>query len=460
MKTGTKLFAALLVSSLAGACTFKTLNELQRQTPVVDIEQQGFISSNTFGDHLVAFGPWNGEEGATLFVSSNSSAALHTINFTNTGEPKSNPISPQELGLLEDLPDTIHDLALASNKTTKEAFAYIAGSESGKGKIPVVNIRTFKEASSIDPPDDTSEFASSIVGAKLAGEVANDIAIGAEGKVILKKNKGGEFDFYGPILVVGGVDWPTEYVFSTLAAGNLDRTTDEDEVVMAAPKRDYVAIVHHIDEDKPSTTKEKYCNPNNGCSLKVLIHVPAPKGEIRFGSALLIAEKLGSDENVLVIGAPGANDGKGAVYYYKLTDKNFDLDENGNFDGDEIPDPKIISAPDGAKGFGSSLALGKFDNTETQFLAIGAPNSEVDGFDKAGKIYLYKTSELQNAPNDPINEIALLKTKNDMNFGRNLVKLPFTVDEKVYDLLVTSTTKAIYAFFDGLTKDHKDKRKR
>lgn len=80
----------------------------------------------------------------------------------------------------------------------------------------------------------------------------------------------------------------------------------------------------------------------------------------------------------LLVGAPGRNNGNGAVFFYKGTASGFVL-------------WKIItpSTPEPGQRFGLSMAAGDFDGDGVQELAVGAPLATVNGKTAAGKVFIY-----------------------------------------------------------------------
>ena len=210
-----------------------------------------------------------------------------------------------------------------------------------------------------------------------------------------------------------------------ITTGNLDPADPEDEVVVAAPELNFVAVIYKVADCFGAT------------SCDTVLEIPLPDGANIFGAAMLIADVDDDSKPELVIGAPDSDSGTGALFVYDF--------ESKSFTDKKVPDPRAIKPASGAAvSFGASLAHGKFDGLATgkSFLAVGAPSTDVEGTAKAGKILLYD-AQLSDNPE----EVFLINPPDRGLLGRSLTSLPFRVDGEDHDVLVAGAQTAVYAFF-------------
>jgi len=103
-----------------------------------------------------------------------------------------------------------------------------------------------------------------------------------------------------------------------------------------------------------------------------------------FGAALA-SLNLSTDGDDLVVGAPGSNDGAGAVYLYG---------HNANFFQNSTPDPtRSLPGPAANGRFGSALAgvlSGNLDAPSGFQLLVGAPSTDNAALSQAGAAYVYR----------------------------------------------------------------------
>jgi hypothetical protein len=237
------------------------------------------------------------------------------------------------------------------------------------------------------------------------------------------------------VVVKGAPDWPVGQ-FEIIAAGDLDQgDTPEDEVVVALPERNTVMVVHHVDS----------CFANVGALCTSALKLPAPSGADQFGTSLLIADVDNDGKQELVVGAAGNN----RVYIYDI--------EKDDITAGKLPaESQTLQAPGDAKSFGKSLAYGKFIGGVTKdLLAVGAPDTVVDGTTAAGRIYLFDDAL------KPVGQgTQLASPEANMMIGRKLTKLPLrTSSSTSHDVLVASGRDAVFIFFANLSDAHKDIRR-
>jgi hypothetical protein len=423
------LIAAVLVAS---GCTFAKLDEFESKAPASKIEQEGGIQSTTFGDQVLGFPQQSGNSGGILMITGNADVALHLATYNEAGDHVLSQSSPEEIKRDLDDADKAVSLALAPNQPVESyqgPFVYMGTKTGVTSEVQLVDVKRYASPIAYHPPSASiKEFGAAVTGANLNGASSLDLAVGAEGAVVLRRsqtwpNLGQDGD---GVVVQGTGNWPKTAVMTKLVAGPLDLSTDEDELVLAAPSNNYVAIIHHIKSVCFKLTPGEKCTS--------VVDIPLPNDASLFGSSLLLADVKGDSRREVIVGAPSALSGQGAIYVYEVRDEHFK--------GAEFPAPDTVTV-EGARGFGSSLAYGKFDGGATPTLAVGAADTEVDGHSNAGAVYLFQQLK-------KISEVKLLSATNDATLGRQLTVLPFTVGATTTDLLVASASGSVYVFFSNI----------
>jgi hypothetical protein len=169
-----------------------------------------------------------------------------------------------------------------------------------------------------------------------------------------------------------------------LACGDFDLDSSEDLVV---------GVPGAVVNDQPGAGKIRVYpgSPTGVGAGPITIHQDTPDMEgvaeagDRFGEALAVGDfnRLVSFYSDLAIGAPGENQGAGAVHWIQ---GSFDgLNAAFNFVFDELA---FGATPEAEDRFGHALAAGDFDGDFYDDLAIGAPHEDVDALADAGFVFV------------------------------------------------------------------------
>lgn len=476
----------------ANACSFSQFDDFADKASAVKIIQGDPLKSPTFGDKILGIDQ-NGKQGALLFVVSNPaedstspSPTFDQTTFSIGEEPSNDQMDEKDYSDLDN-PESVKSLALAPNPNDKRLgesfpgpFVYIGYTRVDEGFVEIMDITVFNHPSNIIvAPVGIYDFGSAVIAANLLAhdsreqDFPEDLAIGAKGSVFLcaPLNENSNFPTWpygcnpsnssairievglmkdGKAVKGSANDGPV----TLLAAGDLDLSTPEDEIVAAIPSKDTVNIIYKI--------KECWRGASPPCAETAIVEIkPKSWHQISsFGSSLLIADVLNKQNGTkqLIVGAETSRALAGEVFIFDL--ENFFKNPTDL----ELLDPTVIKAPSNAKYFGASLAYTGFpieSSSDLQYrLAVGAPHSTANNISQAGAIYLYDAESL-NKQEDP-REITLVNAEQDSFFGRNLTTLPFTISESgtrnTYNLLTASANNSVYVFFSGLIEGHADKR--
>ena len=118
-------------------------------------------------------------------------------------------------------------------------------------------------------------------------------------------------------------------------------------------------------------------------ALGLLVHVihRFPNAGTYQAVVLRDGQRVGTTWNLMAIGAPGDDvghrNGAGSVWTVRL---------NVGHHGWSQDTPGILDAAEAGDAFGSSLALGNFDNKGGVDLAIGIPKEDLGGIGRAGAV--------------------------------------------------------------------------
>lgn len=474
-KAGSRATAALLLGALMvalTACGFGPFDDLERRVPIARVERGGGLKSDFFGGLLLGGQVQPPDEGAALLaLGTGSHPGLLVARFGADGKHRTSASSGSQYSTALDLgnnqPRSLSPVlggpASLAGGEGLGPFAYVgatgvgsSSSEAG-GVVVLANFGTFQAVAALRPSDlapaadsQALDFGAGIVPFALVRNASGDPT--SRGLLI-----GGRSRLWGYLdddwnkkptrHVISGsgvAKWPaltgSDSNFVTLAAGNLDGSSDgADEVVLAAPGANFVALL------RPSAGLENCADGGSGCPL---VAIDTPDAARDFGRALLIANVDADPQPELLVGAPLG--GGGAVFV-------FDVAGSGT-----ATLRATIPAPDGAEGFGHALAIGRFEGTERVLLAIGAPLTRNESAASAGRIYLYQPGELlaESAPGAPVASAALRDAKAGQLLGQTLTTLPFRRGAVYADLLATNGTDAALVFFANLTDQQLDLRVR
>ena len=118
--------------------------------------------------------------------------------------------------------------------------------------------------------------------------------------------------------------------------------------------------------------------------------------EDRFGSSLACGDLTGNGTDDLVIGAPGADSGRGKVYMFKggrvYGVTGFDLSVKTN-----KADLLVVGATAAKAALGAAVAVGRMEQSSFGHLLMGAPGAGPPGRPRAGAVYILPYGSLTGA---------------------------------------------------------------
>ncbi|MCK5796601.1 MAG: hypothetical protein KAI47_05435, partial [Deltaproteobacteria bacterium] len=255
MRALPKRLSLLSLSALVGAasfgCSFTKFDDLEDQAPGFRVKQD---TSDGFGRPLVGLTRLNDEVGGTLFIAgTGGNPTLFTATFNAQGgmagaqadrEHFDDKLGLKGYGVRAMAAAPADKTLITENRPGP--FVYVGATSAGAGRVIVVDINSYK------PPlgggvlsKNVSEFGTALAAAKWGNGGAEDLVVGATGAIFfLRANPWPNFTAAPDMGYSPGPN--TTQVYSVVAAGDLDPTTPEDEVVAAAPDRNYVAVVYGV----------------------------------------------------------------------------------------------------------------------------------------------------------------------------------------------------------------------
>jgi hypothetical protein len=437
---------AALSSLLLSGCSFGVFSDLKDKAPAFRITQGGEIASSSFGDQVVGM-LRAGQTGGMLAITGNGSPAFSSVVISDAGKVSAAHIDKSDLK--EQLDDPTRITAMAPTPPNLQIlsstgpFVYMASNSGTSSTVRVMDANLLRSAHhpylAPTEPVKVNGFGLSVAPATLDSQgTGDDIAVGASGSVVLMVSTSGSATVWpemntDAVVVTEGTDWVSGD-FSVIAAGDLDQSTDEDEVVVAVPEKNVVFVIHHV--------AQCFATPQSLCQSYV--RIPTPQGAVDFGASLLVTNVDTDDRPELVVGSPGSD----TVFVYHLEDGHFDTTSPT-----PPPNPGTLTAD--AKRFGASLAVGNVASGQTSLLVVGAPGSEVEGKANAGKIFLFSNLTMLG------DGISLVKPEENTMLGRRLTVLPFLEEGATTPthLLAASGREAVFVFFANLTENHEDLRR-
>lgn len=471
-RTGHRVALALLLggaTAALSACSFGPFDDLEQRVPVARVERGGGLSSDFFGGLLLGTAlPADDEGGVLLAAGTGSRPGLLSARFGTDGKYRASASSGSQYSTALDLgthqPRSLARV-LTAPATDEGPFAYVGATSVGSssveaaGLVVLADFRSFKALATLRPGDlapaaetQAADFGAAVVSFALARDSSGN----ATSRGLLVGGRGRLWGYLSDdwaskparhvIAGTGIPGWPAtaapESTFVTLAAGNLDGSTDgADELVIAAPDSNFVAVL------RPGGGLATCADGTSGCPLAVLA---PPAGAAGFGRSLLLTNLDSDPQFELLVGAPKSAGGSGAVYVY-------DFDSSG-----AATLRLTVAAPEAGEAFGQALAIGRFEGSERLLLAVGAPTASVKGAASAGRIYLYKTADLA-AGDEPPTKLSLVELRDGeagQLLGQTLTTLPFRRGEASADLLTSNGTDAALVFFANLTDQQLDLRVR
>lgn len=445
-----KIFNLLLISGLtlgSLGCSWTRFDEMADQSPATRVTPRGDINSGSFGDAILGLLSPTNDDGGKFLVAGNGNPSLQSVTVSPSGAISSGCTSANEIQTKLNATQRINALASAPPDTTATfgedpPFAYVSLLSKGQGLVKLIETTHYHQiGNEIPAPSEVSKFGLALATGNFDGQGnSDDLAVAGSGAVVVwptnQSAKWPTLDDTHRLLInqAAAADWPTGDI-EVMAAGNVDPTNAEDEIVAAAPKTNTVVIAYGL----------RTCFEGSTNTCGKVLKIPQPDGANEFGGALLVADVDDDGNKELVIGSPN----NGAVYIYDLGAANFA----------ETPEPlgqpiKLTSAD--TSGFGSSLAWGKFTGTVDKYLAVGAPSTKVGEAADAGKIVLFDRN-LQQA-----NEkgVTITNAESSTLLGRKLGLFKYKRGENEFDTLVAAGRDEIFVFFANLLNNHTDFRQR
>ncbi len=435
-------------------CSWDRFDDLANQAPALMIEQEGTISSASFGDHLAGMERPGEAAGGTLFLSGNGEAALATVLISPNGEAKYAQSEQDKLKEQLDNPNRINAVAsvppgLNMANAIDGPFAYVGSAASGMYSVRVIDTGRYTSQSKIINmstwPEAVEGLGLSVTAAEFGTDGRQeDLAVGAQNAVVLLKATTWPTFGATPIVVSTtsnpstagdpSTDWPLGE-FSKIVSGDLVDNAEESqnhEVVASVPAENSVVVIYDIN----SLCFEDDTIPRDECAKILRLDNQSALG---FGSSLLIADVDQDGTNELIVGADESS--KVFVFSFKIMESGTGETKTRTLEAT----PKATLVADGSRGLGTSLAFGTLLGGPEAKLAVGAPGTEVDGVAGAGRIYFFGSNLQLIAGADA----AFVSPENNTLLGLSLARIPFRATDNATPkyLLAASGRDAIFVFF-------------
>lgn len=446
------LILIALLSILNIACSITVFDDLEDQAPAEEIGQKNEDTTRPF----IGVMRLNQQEGGAIFVAEKGDRPLF---LTSTFEPNGSLSQSQskstdyddELGLLGFSVQMLASAPIDKTLPTSSLlgpFAYIGATNSSGGKVVIADVNSYKQ-----PYNDgtiysnESGFGTSLASASWV-DSEEDLAITAAGKVYFMRAS--PWPSFDKMPASGYPLGEATQTFKSIAVGNFDPTTPGDELAIATPDRNEVYLIYGIDScfiASSSGSDAGSGTPN--CENLKHFKIDKPTDASLFGTALLAADIDEDGRDELIIGAPSTKQ-VGAIYIYSF-DSNVFINQKAN------SPLRTIHAPAEINGFGQTLAYGRLDGRSQPLLAVGAPNSAVNGKTDAGAIILYRAGK-ETELNLVENTITMSSLGEGDQLGSHLATMPFRKGSEIKETLVANTKDALIVFFASTTSTHSDYR--
>ena len=490
------LYLMLSAALAAGGCSFTRFDDLEKLAPATRVEEGG----GTPFAGLVRQPASTQQPGGQIVLGAES---IYSVVFEANGSVGTTSIPRNKWS--DDLKLDGHSIKgyapapVDRSENAGDALFYLGATSASSGRVMIVG-SSFRAAVGLPlgtvVAKNIESFGIALAPAALsnAGRT-EDLVIGATGGVVLVDGR--SWPNLNPSELLAIPNGFTSGTYRAIVAGELDHTTLENEIAVAADDRNFVAVLANAKSCLPGSTRSTTVAGDagvgdggaadagagdagtadagatdlsvaadsgsaGGCQLRtVAFEIPATQDGVvagEFGFSLLIADVNGDGDNELVVGAPASEiDGEssdqrsGAVYVYSLKEPL----KNPPQGKVQLTPEVIIKAPAGARRFGSALAFGKFDG-QSQLLAISAPETTVGNQKNAGQVLVYAAASLS----EPRKKLELATPSSDGDLlGLRLTSMPFFSGDRRHDVLVASANKSAVVFFSNVTPDHKDFRK-
>ncbi|XXT21236.1 M12 family metallopeptidase [Sorangium sp. So ce429] len=178
----------------------------------------------------------------------------------------------------------------------------------------------------------------------------------------------------------------------TVAAGPIARTFISGTSGPTDPALTLVVGAPGTDSQRGAVFLYSQTNPAGGNSVRRTQKITGPVASGQFGSALAIGSVTSNTTVDLVVGSPYANSNDGQIDVFNgaaaVAASNLSAAIVTHFESVTAPDPDTI-------GFGKSIAIGNFRGSSANDIAVGAPWAKVGN----GAVYIY---EYENMFADPL----------------------------------------------------------
>ena len=280
-RTSASAFGLLVALAALAGCSYSVFNDLEDQAPAARVTQESSdISSASFGDQLVGLPRGGGNAGGLVVITGNADPAFATATISGSGGVSAAHLEADDVKSELGNPDRINAMAAVPSSLTAAGaqgpFLYLGSVSLGLGTVRVMDAVTMRHVQAYDAPVQpqvVASFGLSLAAARLGDNgLADDIAVGAKDAVVLlRAASGGTLSWPymqtdQAVVVAGGTDWPSGEL-SVIASGDLDPSTDEDEVVAAVPEKNAVVVIHHV--------ADCFANATETCKTHLVIPIPS-----------------------------------------------------------------------------------------------------------------------------------------------------------------------------------------
>jgi hypothetical protein len=408
-----KTILALLSSALLPACLVADFDEIESGTSVHS-DGKGGAEVAGFGAAII---PTGGAEGLNYYVVATTAPTVVHVNFDEDGnrsnfDPEALPGTFVSLLSISDTPTVASDLSsfAGSNPTVAIGIAH-----QGEAKVATLNATFDLSAATpgarVQPGTITLNGSAEPTGLAFGN---TDASVDTTDLVAISENRLNlvtDYQVLDPVVI----DCSLPEAGGEVLVSDLGAAAGE-EVVVANAARVFVA-----------TGTELQGRTTMACELGVEIgtEVTAPAGATSFGHALAVGDFGGTALPDLVIADPENN----AVYVY--------MDWTV-----EAPTAATkLATPTGSVAFGTTLAVGDFDDDGKDELVVGDPKKKIAAHPEAGTAYIYRGDGA-----DGFNPALFLhdaRAEDNQNFGRSLA----VANAFGRDRLIVGAKNEVFTYF-------------
>ncbi len=417
-----KAILALLSVALLPSCLLGDFDDIKGDTYVKSHEKGSLPDGVKVTDFGAALIPTAGDDGLSYYIVSRLAPTLLHVNFAIDGERDKNSVHdliantfPGATTLVEQ-PTVASDTASFSDpnqtpmvalgiKDGDDAKAVILNATHGQ---PIYTQLRFTLIGGQEPK-------SLAFGTSDAASVSND---GTDLVAVAAAELNLVADYQSDTVVVS-CSLPSGAGGGKLLLADVDSSTAGSEIIVSNDSRLIVTPASRVQQ---ANTAAEACFP----TVADFPQIAAPSGATGFGDVLAQGDFDGNGVADIVVAAPGSN----GVYVYM----NWTV---------QAPSAAVqIPTPSGANTFGTTLAVGDFDNDGKSELVVGDPEHDVGKEQtKAGKVYIY--SSTASGSFSKVSELHDSRADKNQIFGRSLA----VVRAFGRDKLVVGTKNEVFTYF-------------